>query len=251
MVNRKVKLLIPKDRGELIPIFFVLALICMYVVFELYVILPAIYNNIFTYKEVCHLLFGLYVIFNVIGNLFLCMITDTSVDTIICPVLLPTPNVRASTSMTNVQQDAFYHHCNWHYCYGCEVNVPPRSEHCHLCKKCVLKRDHHCSFLGRCIGFRNIRYYMCFLVWTWVRLIFFSLANRTDLWFRWVYSTVISCIWTIPTSWWVRSRGVWLSVRGRSFLARGRERERRPMRVSVDCLSIERTDGDVLLWDIF
>lgn len=167
MVNRKVKLLMPKDRGELIPIFFVVFLICIYVVFELYVILPAIYNNVFTYKEVCHLVFGLYVIFNLVGNLLLCMITDTSIDTIICPVLLPPATISQATS--NAEQDPNYYHCNWHYCHRCEVNVPPRSQHCHLCKKCILKRDHHCSFLGRCIGFRNIRHYMCFLIWTWVR----------------------------------------------------------------------------------
>ncbi|CAF1072565.1 unnamed protein product [Rotaria sp. Silwood1] len=173
MVNRKIKLLIPKERGELIPIFFVIALISIYVTFELYVILPAIYNNIFTYKEVCHLIFGLYVIFNLVGNLFLCMATDTSIDTIICPVLLPPPTVKT----TNTQQDMIFQYCNWHYCYQCEVNVPPRSQHCHLCKKCILKRDHHCSFLGRCIGFRNIRYYMCFLIWTWIGLFYCNILH--------------------------------------------------------------------------
>lgn len=170
MVNRKIKLLIPKERGEIIPIIFVIILITIYVTFELYVILPAIYNNIFTYKEICHLIFGLYIIFNLIGNLFLCMATDTSIDTIICPVLLPPPTVPASNLRAQGQQDIVSQYCNWHFCYGCEVNVPPRSQHCHTCKKCILKRDHHCSFLGRCIGFRNIRYYMCFLIWTGVNL---------------------------------------------------------------------------------
>ncbi|CAF2624602.1 unnamed protein product [Rotaria sp. Silwood2] len=150
MVNRKIKLLIPKERSELIPIFFVIALI-----------------------KVCHLIFGLYVIFNLVGNLFLCMATDTSIDTIICPVLLPPPTV----TTTNTQQDMIFQYCNWHYCYQCEVNVPPRSQHCHLCKKCILKRDHHCSFLGRCIGFRNIRYYMCFLIWTWIGLFYCNILH--------------------------------------------------------------------------
>ncbi|CAF0808498.1 unnamed protein product [Rotaria sordida] len=173
MVSRKIKLLIPKERGEIIPIVFVLALITIYVTFELYVILPAIYNNIFTYKEVCHLIFGLYIIYNLVGNLFICMATDTSIDTIICPVLLPPPTV----TTTNTQQDMIFQYCNWHYCYQCEVNVPPRSQHCHLCKKCILKRDHHCSFLGRCIGFRNIRYYMCFLIWTWIGLFYCNILH--------------------------------------------------------------------------
>lgn len=214
MVNRKVKLLIPKDRAELVPIFFVLFLICVYVIFELYVVLPAIYNNIFTYKEICHLIFGFYVIFNLLGNLLLSMITDTSIDTIICPVLLPAPTVRAPPSMSNTDQDLISHHCNWHYCYGCEVNVPARAQHCHLCKKCILKRDHHCSFLGRCIGFRNIRYYMCFLLWTWV--ILFSrieiLRNLSKKLFRSVYSIAIFYTWIILMNWSVRFLGVFSSV---------------------------------------
>ena len=163
MVSRKLKFLIPKDRGELIAMFFIIFIICVYVIFELCVILPTIYHNIFTYKEIFHLIFGCYIIFNLIGNLYLCMITDTTIDTIICPVLLPTATLQTS------QQDKIYYYCNWQYCYHCEVNVPPRSQHCYLCKKCILKRDYHCSFLGRCIGFRNVRYYLCFLIWSCVR----------------------------------------------------------------------------------
>jgi palmitoyltransferase len=174
MVSRKLKFLIPKDRGELIPIFFTLFLISAYAIFELSVILPTIYHNIFTYKEILHLLFGCYVIFNVIGNLYICMITDTSIDTIICPVLLPS----ATVTTTDTQQNIIQYYCNWHYCHHCEVNVPPRSQHCYLCKKCILKHDHHCTFLGRCIGFRNIRYYMCFLIWVWVRKLSFEIKGK-------------------------------------------------------------------------
>ncbi|CAF1142166.1 unnamed protein product [Rotaria sordida] len=176
MSNRRVKLLIPKDRGEFVPLFFTIFLICAYVIFELYVILPTIYHNIFTYKEILHLIFGFYIIFNLIGNLYLCMITDTSISTIICPVLLPSPIV-ISKSKEKIQQDIIYYHCNWHYCHNCEINVPARSQHCHLCKICILKHDHHCTFLGRCIGFRNIRYYMCFLIWTWIGLVYCNILH--------------------------------------------------------------------------
>jgi palmitoyltransferase len=191
MVSRKIKFLIPKDRGELIPMFFIIFVICVYVIFELCVILPTIYHNIFTYKEIFHLIFGFYIIFNLLGNLYLCMITDTTIDTIICPVLLPTATV------TTLQQDMIFYYCNWHYCYSCEVNVPPRSHHCHLCKKCILKRDHHCSFLGHCIGFRNVRYYLCFLIWSCVRKkIKFSNLMKF-FFFRLVYFIVIFFIWII------------------------------------------------------
>lgn len=171
MVNRKLKFLIPKDRGELVPMFLVIFLITVYVLFELCVILPTIYHNTFTYKEIFHLMFGFFIIYNLLGNLYSCLLTDTSVDTIICPFILPQPTVT-----TNAQDTVFYH-CNWHYCHQCEVNVPPRSRHCHLCKKCVLKRDHHCAFFGRCIGFRNIRYYLCFLIWSWIGLFYCNILH--------------------------------------------------------------------------
>lgn len=167
MFSRRMKFLIPRSRSELVPICLTLFLICVYVIFELCVILPTIYHNQFTYKELFHLCFGSYVIYNLLGNLFFSMITDTSIDTIICPVILPTATVTSRVTNAN-EQEIISYHCNWHYCYNCEVNVPPRAKHCHLCKRCILKRDHHCTFLGRCIGFRNIRYYMSFLFWTWV-----------------------------------------------------------------------------------
>jgi len=116
------------------------------------------------------------------------MITDTSIDTIICPVLLPPPTIIAK----NAQQEILFQHCNWRHCYRCEVNVPPRSEHCHLCKKCILKRDHHCSFLGRCIGFRNIRYYMCFLIWTWIGLVYCNILHMD-----YTYELVGSFSWRV------------------------------------------------------
>jgi palmitoyltransferase len=162
MVSRKIKYLIPKDRAELIPMFVIIFIIFVYVLFELCVILPMIYHNVFTYKEIIHLIFGFYIIFNLLGNLYFCLITDTSIDTIICPVLLPAGSIRGGEPTTT------YYHCNWRYCHQCETNVPPRSEHCHLCRKCILKRDYHCSFFGKCIGFRNVRYYLCFLIWSWV-----------------------------------------------------------------------------------
>ncbi|CAF1101218.1 unnamed protein product [Adineta steineri] len=172
MVSRKIKFLIPKDRAELVPIFLTLFLICLYATFELSVILPTIYHNVFTYKEIFHLLFGCYIIFNLIGNLYICMITDTSVDTIICPVQLPSATIIGKT-----QPDHLYYYCNWHYCHQCEVNVPPRSQHCFICRKCILKHDHHCTFLGRCIGYRNIRYYMCFLAWVWIGLVYCNILH--------------------------------------------------------------------------
>ncbi|CAF1031413.1 unnamed protein product [Didymodactylos carnosus] len=194
MVSRKVRLLIPRDRGELVPIFFILFLICIYTIFELFVILPSIYHNIFTYKEILHLIFGLYIIYNLLGNMILCMITDTSTDTIICPVLLPPPNVKHVVGDSN---SSVINHYNWHYCNPCEVNVPPRAQHCHLCKKCILKREHHCSFLGRCIGYRNIRYYICFIFWAWFGLIYCNALHfdyTYELVGKFSYKVIIACV---------------------------------------------------------
>ncbi|MCQ2816451.1 MAG: DHHC family palmitoyltransferase [archaeon] len=45
-----------------------------------------------------------------------------------------------------------------------------RSSHCRECNKCILKRDHHCGWANKCIGYKNMNYFFCYLVW----LLFFG-----------------------------------------------------------------------------
>lgn len=68
-------------------------------------------------------------------------------------------------------------------CKKCNKPKPPRTHHCSICKRCVLKMDHHCPWLNNCVGFRNYRYFICFLLWLSIAT-FYILCLLTPLVFK-------------------------------------------------------------------
>ena len=102
---------------------------------------------------------GLFILFNVIANMFYMILTDTSIFSL-NKKLLPVVILKG-----------------WRYCSTCEVNCPPRSFHCHMCNKCILKRFNHCTFLGKCCGYLNARYYFLFVIYTWLGTIYCNFLN--------------------------------------------------------------------------
>ncbi len=104
------------------------------------------------------LLVGLYILVNVVANMYLTMSTDTTIYAIRHSL----PNSLLS---------------EWSYCHICELNTPPRAHHCIICQKCILKRQSHCMFLGKCCGLLNARYYYFFLVYLWLGSLFCNYLN--------------------------------------------------------------------------
>ncbi|KZV63525.1 zf-DHHC-domain-containing protein [Peniophora sp. CONT] len=60
----------------------------------------------------------------------------------------------------------------YRYCKRCKIIKPARTHHCRQCGTCVLKFDHHCPWIGQCVGARNHRYFVVFLLWSFLYSLF-------------------------------------------------------------------------------
>ncbi|KAH0855825.1 hypothetical protein HID58_084086 [Brassica napus] len=54
------------------------------------------------------------------------------------------------------------------YCPKCRIVKPPRCHHCSVCQRCVLKMDHHCVWIVNCVGARNYKFFLLFLLYTFL-----------------------------------------------------------------------------------
>ncbi|KAH7292242.1 hypothetical protein KP509_29G058700 [Ceratopteris richardii] len=62
------------------------------------------------------------------------------------------------------------------FCKKCNLFKPPRCHHCSVCGRCVLKMDHHCVWVVNCVGARNYKFFLLFLVYTFLETTLVTLA---------------------------------------------------------------------------
>ena len=69
------------------------------------------------------------------------------------------------------------------FCRKCTAWKPERCHHCSVCGRCVLKMDHHCVWVANCVGAYNYKFFLLFLVYTFVATVFDAvvlLSNFVD-----------------------------------------------------------------------
>ncbi|EDV42932.2 uncharacterized protein Dana_GF18232 [Drosophila ananassae] len=120
-------------------------ILCLFV-YDMWYVLPEIFDP-YGLVYGFHLLLALFIVCNILGNMWAAFQCDNSVASL------------AKSRQQPVEGEAHL----WHYCSTCQLQVPPRSWHCRMCNCCILKRDHHCTLVGNCVGHKNHRHFICFV----------------------------------------------------------------------------------------
>ncbi|CDK24189.1 unnamed protein product [Kuraishia capsulata CBS 1993] len=85
------------------------------------------------------------------------------------------PEIVVSRSLTMKYNGSMRH------CQKCKCWKPDRSHHCSSCGKCVLRMDHHCPWFAICIGFRNHKFFIQFLIYSWLFASYGTLVSGLQL----------------------------------------------------------------------
>ncbi|KAK6158939.1 hypothetical protein DH2020_006253 [Rehmannia glutinosa] len=62
------------------------------------------------------------------------------------------------------------------FCNQCQNGKPPRCHHCSVCQRCVLKMDHHCIWVVNCVGARNYKFFLLFVLYTFLETVMDTLV---------------------------------------------------------------------------
>ena len=177
MTQRKSKLF-PRQVSDIGAFIFVWVMIPATYMYETQLVIPALYKDDLT-SLIVHNVFGLFLLFNLLGN-FIGNIISISLEILLifsCLGLWLT-----DTSTRFVVLPSVIKNSRWKFCASCESVQPPRSWHCNICNICILKREHHCMFVGYCVGHRNHRYFCLFLFYMWLSVIYCTYFNLCFLW---------------------------------------------------------------------
>lgn len=149
------RLYIPKSFPDNLAYVFTILMVIYMSVFQAFFMLPR-YYDISDFMFWLHLTCGIFILYNVVGNLYKLVKIDSSIR-----------GIHLASHSTPA----------WRFCSVCESVCPPRSYHCSVCGICILKRDHHCTFTGSCIGLTNHRYYLLVILYFALAAIYAAFFN--------------------------------------------------------------------------
>ncbi|XP_037080285.1 probable palmitoyltransferase ZDHHC24 [Pollicipes pollicipes] len=144
---------LPRACMDLCATLFLLAAIGITFVCEVALVLPSLSDGPLYWVQAA---LGVFIVYNILGNIFAAMRVDTSTHGLLLPASLKP---------------------EWRFCSACEATAPPRSWHCPTCNACILKRDHHCMFTGYCVGHFNMRYFLLFLAYLALGALYATVLN--------------------------------------------------------------------------
>mmetsp|Transcript_1337 Transcript_1337/g.2441 ORF Transcript_1337/g.2441 Transcript_1337/m.2441 type:complete len:318 (+) Transcript_1337:12-965(+) len=63
------------------------------------------------------------------------------------------------------------------FCTICNRSKPIRTHHCKQCNQCIHKLDHHCIIINNCIGEYTLKFFLLFLMYSFLASVFASIVN--------------------------------------------------------------------------
>lgn len=57
-------------------------------------------------------------------------------------------------------------------CRRCQTIKTKKTHHCSTCGRCIIKMDHHCPWVNNCVAIFNQKYFLLFLMWTFIACVY-------------------------------------------------------------------------------
>lgn len=71
-------------------------------------------------------------------------------------------------------------------CSQCNELKPARTHHCSVCDTCIFQMSHHCLFTNNCVGLENQRFFLLFILYSWVGVMY-NMISIISIWNHYIY----------------------------------------------------------------
>ena len=121
-----------------------------------FVLLPYLLDLANEFLILFHLLFGHYLLINIVFHYFYAVRTN--------------PGFVLNAAKVDKKDIAYFrrNYSQTRICKHCCQVKPNRAYHCSICQKCVIKMEHHCPWINNCVGVLNHKFYLLFCWFMWI-----------------------------------------------------------------------------------